>query len=94
MVEVPKSIRVLTPLVDYAVELWNAPGLSDVKIVTPGVTWDSFQDAWKQPPQPQPLNCGSQPIHKNDMPRTNNLAASVFPNEKNRPPLIVSSLQV
>ena len=48
MLEVPESIKVLSPLVDFAVELRNLDDSSDIEIVTPSVTWDSFERVWKQ----------------------------------------------
>ncbi len=46
--QVPKSIEKLAPLADFFCELDNAPGESEIKIRTDGITWDSFRDAWAQ----------------------------------------------
>lgn len=82
MVDVPKSIRILSQKVDYAVELLNAPGASDVQIVTKGVTWSSFKRMWKQ-------QCVRSMDYfaslRQDMRRKNYLA-STFQNEN--PPLV------
>jgi hypothetical protein len=49
LVQVPKSIKILAPLVDYYAELHNAPGAEDVELVKPeGETWESFQKTWQQ----------------------------------------------
>ncbi|CAB9529202.1 Zeta toxin [Seminavis robusta] len=48
MLEVPDSIKALSPLVDFAVELRNSPGSTDIEIVTPSVNWSSFKKVWKQ----------------------------------------------
>lgn len=44
--EVPKAVKILSPLVDYFCELDNAPG--KIKIVTPNITWESFGNQWLQ----------------------------------------------
>ena len=46
--QVPKSVKILAPLVDYHVELLNAPGADDIEILTDGETWDSFKSNWIQ----------------------------------------------
>ena len=46
--QVPKSVKILAPLVDYHVELLNAPGAEDIEIVTEGETWETFQSQWTQ----------------------------------------------
>ena len=46
--QVPKSVKILKPLVDYHAELLNAPDADDIQIVTPGETWESFQSQWVQ----------------------------------------------
>jgi hypothetical protein len=46
--QVPKSVKVLSPLVDYHVELNNAPNAQDIELVTPDETWESFQSQWIQ----------------------------------------------
>lgn len=47
MEQVPKSVAILSPLVDYHVELRNAPNV-DIEIVTPDETWESFESHWIQ----------------------------------------------
>jgi len=44
--KVPDSVRVLAPLVDFFAELHNAPNATDVKLVTEGMTWDSFRQVF------------------------------------------------
>lgn len=46
--QVPRSVKRLAPLVDYHVELLNAPDADDIEIVTEGETWESFQSQWIQ----------------------------------------------
>jgi predicted kinase len=46
--QVPRSVRELSPLVDYHVELRNETGAADIELVTPGVTWVSFTSQWAQ----------------------------------------------
>ena len=46
--QVPKSVEVLAPLVDYHVELMNAPEADDIEIVTSGETWETFKSQWIQ----------------------------------------------
>jgi hypothetical protein len=46
--QVPKSVQVLSPLVDYFCEVHNAPNASDVELTTPGETWEGFQKQWMQ----------------------------------------------
>jgi hypothetical protein len=48
MLEVPVSISLLAPKVDFTVELRNAPDSTDIEIATPCVTWASFKKVWKQ----------------------------------------------
>jgi hypothetical protein len=44
--QVPKSVEILAPLVDYRVELSNA---ADIVLVNPpGENWESFQKQWIQ----------------------------------------------
>jgi hypothetical protein len=45
--QVPRSVEKLAPLVDYHVEIWNAPN-EDLALVTPGETWESFCSQWIQ----------------------------------------------
>jgi len=46
--QVPKSVKKLAPLVDYHIELMNAPDADDIEIVTSGETWESFKSHWVQ----------------------------------------------
>lgn len=46
--QVPKSVEILAPLVDYHVTIDNPPNLMDVVLVTPGQTWESFASQWQQ----------------------------------------------
>jgi hypothetical protein len=46
--QVPRSVKALSHLVDYHVELYNAPDTDDIEIVSPGQTWDSFRSMWIQ----------------------------------------------
>jgi hypothetical protein len=46
--QVPLSVSELAPLVDYHVELLNAPGTSDIELVTPGENWETFTSNWAQ----------------------------------------------
>ena len=46
--EVPKSVRILAPLVDFFAELYNAPNSEDIELITENMTWTSFRKAWVQ----------------------------------------------
>ena len=46
--QVPRSVKILAPLVDYHIELMNAPKADDIEIVTDGETWESFKSHWVQ----------------------------------------------
>jgi len=46
--EVPKSVRILAPLVDFFAELYNPPNSEDIELVTEDMTWDSFRQSWVQ----------------------------------------------
>lgn len=46
--QVPKSVKILAPLVDYHVELLNAPAADDIAIVSDEISWESFQSQWIQ----------------------------------------------
>ena len=48
IIEVPKSIKILAPLVDYFVELENDDGTPDIELVTEGETWENFTSKWVQ----------------------------------------------
>jgi hypothetical protein len=45
--QVPRSVKVLAPLVDYHAELHNFPD-SDIELVKKGETWDDFRSHWIQ----------------------------------------------
>jgi hypothetical protein len=46
--QVPQSVRILAPLVDYHVELRNASDSDDIELVTEGETWETFKSHWIQ----------------------------------------------
>lgn len=46
--QVPKSVKILGPLVDYFVELNNAPETPDIELTTEGETWEHFSLKWVQ----------------------------------------------
>ena len=46
--QVPKSVKILTPYVDYQVELHNAPDAEDIQLVSETETWETFQSKWVQ----------------------------------------------
>jgi len=46
--QVPLSVKILSPLVDYYCELWNSPDSDDIELRTPGITWDTFTNQWRQ----------------------------------------------
>ena len=48
MIEVPRSVDILSRKADFAVQLHNAPRSSDVEIVTKGIDWTSFTKMWEQ----------------------------------------------
>lgn len=43
---VPKSISKLRHMVDFFAELYNAPGASDIELMTDGMSWESFRRVW------------------------------------------------
>lgn len=45
--QVPKSVALLRPMVDFSVDINNS-GTEDVELVTPGVDWEIFQNQWVQ----------------------------------------------
>ena len=45
--QVPRSVKVLGPLVDYFCEINNAPGAPDVELMSEG-DWDTFEKKWLQ----------------------------------------------
>lgn len=47
--EVPKSVKILAPLVDYYAEISNPPDANDVELVKPeGSNWEEFRQQWIQ----------------------------------------------
>jgi len=47
--QVPKSVRILAPMVDYYAEINNAPGVDDIELVKPaGSNWTEFRQQWIQ----------------------------------------------
>ena len=46
--QVPRSVKILGPLVDYFCELNNAPGAPDIELLTSEETWESFERKWLQ----------------------------------------------
>ena len=46
--QVPISVKILGPKVDYFCELNNAPDAEDIEILTDGITWESFTSEWIQ----------------------------------------------
>ena len=47
MEQVPRSVKILSPLADYFCELNNAPG-KEIEILTEGEDWDTFKVQWFQ----------------------------------------------
>jgi hypothetical protein len=48
MLEVPKSIEILSQQVDVTIELRNPPDAPDVELATEGINWDSFEQIWRR----------------------------------------------
>ena len=47
--QVPRSVEILSPLVDYYAEINNDDGTPDVELVKPiGSTWEEFKATWLQ----------------------------------------------
>lgn len=46
--QVPKSVKILAPLVDYFVELKNDSNTPDIELTTEGETWENFASKWIQ----------------------------------------------
>lgn len=47
--QVPKSIKILAPLVDYYAEINNPEKATDVELVKPaGSSWGDFRKVWLQ----------------------------------------------
>ena len=45
--QVPKSVAVLRPMVDFSVEILNTGG-EDVELVSPGIDWEAFTNQWSE----------------------------------------------
>lgn len=90
MLEVPKSIQILSKLVDFSVELNNPPDSNTVEIATQGITWESFQNTWKQ-------SCHNPDVDKNvDRAASSNANrrdyfASLFHQQRERPQLLTAA---
>ena len=49
MMQVPRSVHILAPMVDYFAEIDNPPNAEDVRLVKPeGSTWEEFKRQWIQ----------------------------------------------
>jgi len=47
--QVPKSVKILAPMVDYYAEINNAPDVHDIELVKPeGSNWSEFRQQWIQ----------------------------------------------
>ena len=47
--QVPRSVKILAPMVDYYAEINNAPDSDDVELVKPeGSNWTEFRQQWIQ----------------------------------------------
>jgi len=47
--QVPKSVKILAPMVDYYAEISNAPDVDDIELVKPdGSNWAKFRQQWMQ----------------------------------------------
>lgn len=47
--QVPKSVKILAPVVDYYAEINNAPGVDDIELVKPeNSNWVQFRQQWFQ----------------------------------------------
>ena len=46
--QVPRSVKILAPLVDYHVELNNSSDDGNIELVTEGETWETFKSHWIQ----------------------------------------------
>ncbi len=47
--QVPKSVKILAPMVDYYAEINNAPDVDDIELVKPeGSNWSEFRQQWIQ----------------------------------------------
>jgi hypothetical protein len=49
MIEVPRSVEILAPLVDYYAEINNPQNVDDVQLIKPAdSTWEEFKRQWIQ----------------------------------------------
>jgi len=46
--QVPKSVEILCEQVDYYCQLKNAPDVDKIEITTEDITWEDFEQTWKQ----------------------------------------------
>lgn len=47
--QVPKSVKILAPMVDYYAEINNAPDVDDIELVKPeNSDWKEFRQQWIQ----------------------------------------------
>ena len=46
--QVPRSVAILAPLVDYYAEIKNDDGVDDVELVKPVGSWEDFRKTWLQ----------------------------------------------
>lgn len=46
--QVPRSVKILSPLVDYFAELDNDPATPEIELTTGGETWEHFESQWVQ----------------------------------------------
>jgi hypothetical protein len=46
--QVPKSVEILRDKVDYYCQLKNAPDVDEIEITTEDITWEDFEQTWKQ----------------------------------------------
>ena len=47
--EVPKSVKILAPMVDYYAEVNNPPDVDDVELIKPeNSNWTEFRQQWIQ----------------------------------------------
>ena len=47
MEQVPKSVALLRPMVDFSAEMHNTGG-EDVELTSPGMDWDRFTSQWSE----------------------------------------------
>ena len=45
--QVPKSVALLRPMVDFSAEMHNTGG-EDVELTSPGMDWDLFTNQWSE----------------------------------------------